>query len=88
MHVKGLPTARGRGARVWSSDPSRFTVVAGWALDDDGERWRPHVWAWDVEAKTIVESSGATRLIYLGAALAETEASEITAESPVWLSIA
>jgi hypothetical protein len=62
--------------------------LAGWALDTDAERWRPHFWAWDGERKALVEPSGATRLLYLGAALAETEAAVITAASPAWPSIA
>jgi hypothetical protein len=73
---------------VWNSDPARFTVVAGWALDGDGECWRPHVWAWDRDAKAVIESSGSLRLIYLGALLADGEAADVTAESPAWLSIA
>lgn len=72
---------------IAAHEGSCFTVVAGWALDEDGERWRPHVWAWDADAKALLEPSGSTRLIYLGAALSETEAAELTAESLAWLSI-
>jgi hypothetical protein len=36
----------------------------------------------------MVEPSGSLRLIYLGAPLADGEATDLTAEPPAWLSIA
>ena len=47
-----------------------------------------HEGIWDDEQRAVVEPSAAARLLYLGAALSETEASEITAEPPALRSIA
>jgi hypothetical protein len=57
-------------ARIWATDPSRYRIVTGFGLSDDGI-WRRHSW---VVTTDVLYETTVKRVLYYGVELNEEEA--------------
>ena len=52
---EGVPSdCHGNAARIWRTDPERYSIMTGYALSADG-LWRQHSWAMDNTDEVLVD---------------------------------